>query len=126
MCCPPFVGFPLTLYYQRELRHFAPWDKHRQVEDHPLPKIIRNVTGQAGPLPVLCLALADGLAQDIVPFGDAIVATEDTTIGVELCEELFTPGSWACQHWSGAWADVPPPQPAHPDGSGRRRDHHQC
>ena len=26
-----------------------------------------------------------------VPFGDAVVSTQDTCIGVELCEELFTP-----------------------------------
>ena len=32
--------------------------------------------------------------QTTVPFGDAVVATEDTVIGVELCEELFTPASW--------------------------------
>ncbi|CAD6588874.1 MAG: glutamine-dependent NAD(+) synthetase [Tremellales sp. Tagirdzhanova-0007] len=34
---------------------------------------------------------AKGIA--LVPFGDAVVATEDTVIGVELCEELFTPAS---------------------------------
>nr|ODN86659.1 NAD+ synthetase [Cryptococcus depauperatus CBS 7841] len=60
----------------RELRHFTPWHKHRQVETHPLPHMIRKVTGQTH-----------------VPFGDAVVATEDTVIGVELCEELFTPAS---------------------------------
>lgn len=60
----------------RELRHFAPWDKHRQIEDHSLPRIIRDVTGQT-----------------LVPFGDGIVSTDDTAIGVELCEELFTPAS---------------------------------
>lgn len=26
-----------------------------------------------------------------VPFGDCVVSTQDTCIGVELCEELFTP-----------------------------------
>ena len=26
-----------------------------------------------------------------VPFGDCVVSTVDTCIGVELCEELFTP-----------------------------------
>lgn len=26
-----------------------------------------------------------------VPFGDAVISTKDTCIGVELCEELFTP-----------------------------------
>lgn len=26
-----------------------------------------------------------------VPFGDAVISTIDTCVGVELCEELFTP-----------------------------------
>ncbi|RSH79056.1 glutamine-dependent NAD(+) synthetase [Apiotrichum porosum] len=60
----------------RELRHFTPWDKHRTTEEHSLPDIISNVTGQ-----------------HYVPFGDAVVTTRDTCIGVELCEELFTPNS---------------------------------
>ena len=30
-------------------------------------------------------------AQDTVPFGDGVVATRDTCIGCETCEELFTP-----------------------------------
>ncbi|EEB95074.1 hypothetical protein MPER_06015, partial [Moniliophthora perniciosa FA553] len=28
-----------------------------------------------------------------ISFGDAVVSTADTCIGVELCEELFTPAS---------------------------------
>ena len=28
-----------------------------------------------------------------MPFGDCVVSTIDTCIGVELCEELFTPSS---------------------------------
>ncbi|KIP02994.1 hypothetical protein PHLGIDRAFT_26333 [Phlebiopsis gigantea 11061_1 CR5-6] len=60
----------------RELRYFTPWSKHRQVEDHYLPRFIHAVTGQTK-----------------VPFGDAVVSTVDTCIGVELCEELFTPAS---------------------------------
>ncbi|KAI0339491.1 glutamine-dependent NAD(+) synthetase with GAT domain-containing protein [Trametopsis cervina] len=60
----------------RELRYFTPWQKHRQVEDHYLPRIIQAVTGQVK-----------------IPFGDAVVSTVDTCIGVELCEELFTPAS---------------------------------
>ncbi|KAJ4478122.1 carbon-nitrogen hydrolase [Lentinula aciculospora] len=31
--------------------------------------------------------------QTKVPFGDAVISTADTCIGVELCEELFTPAS---------------------------------
>ncbi|KAI0955406.1 glutamine-dependent NAD(+) synthetase [Taiwanofungus camphoratus] len=60
----------------RELRWFTPWMKHRATEDHYLPRIIHAVTGQTK-----------------VPFGDAVVSTVDTCIGVELCEELFTPSS---------------------------------
>jgi hypothetical protein len=30
----------------RELRYFTPWAKHRQWEDHYLPRIIQAVTGQ--------------------------------------------------------------------------------
>ncbi|PFH51930.1 hypothetical protein AMATHDRAFT_141275 [Amanita thiersii Skay4041] len=60
----------------RELRHFTAWKKHRQWEDHYLPRIIQSVTNQVK-----------------VPFGDAVVSTVDTCIGVELCEELFTPAS---------------------------------
>ncbi|KAI0072649.1 glutamine-dependent NAD(+) synthetase with GAT domain-containing protein [Panus rudis PR-1116 ss-1] len=60
----------------RELRYFTPWMKHREVEDHYLPRLVQKVTGQTK-----------------VPFGDAVVSTVDTCIGVELCEELFTPAS---------------------------------
>ncbi|KAJ7876832.1 carbon-nitrogen hydrolase [Mycena leptocephala] len=60
----------------RELRYFTPWAKHRQWEDHYLPRIIQVVTGQTK-----------------VTFGDAVISTQDTCIGVELCEELFTPAS---------------------------------
>ncbi|KAH8997827.1 glutamine-dependent NAD synthetase with GAT domain-containing protein [Lactarius hatsudake] len=60
----------------RELRYFTPWPKQRQWEDHYLPRIVRAVTGQVK-----------------VPFGDCVVSTIDTCIGVELCEELFTPAS---------------------------------
>ncbi|KAA1469135.1 glutamine-dependent NAD synthetase with GAT domain-containing protein [Dentipellis sp. KUC8613] len=60
----------------REMRYFTPWQKHRHVEDHYLPRIIQAVTGQMK-----------------VPFGDCVISTLDTVIGVELCEELFTPSS---------------------------------
>ncbi|EKM81868.1 hypothetical protein AGABI1DRAFT_35688 [Agaricus bisporus var. burnettii JB137-S8] len=60
----------------REMRYFTPWMKPRQWEDHYLPRIIQAVTKQVK-----------------VPFGDAVISTSDTCIGVELCEELFTPAS---------------------------------
>jgi len=32
----------------RELRYFTPWQKHRQTEDHYLPRMVQAVTGQVG------------------------------------------------------------------------------
>jgi NAD+ synthase (glutamine-hydrolysing) len=60
----------------REPRWFVPWQFPRQVEDHYLPRMIREITGQ-----------------DIVPIGDAAIATRDTVVASETCEELFTPAS---------------------------------
>jgi NAD+ synthase (glutamine-hydrolysing) len=86
------------LISQRELRYFTPWYKHRQVEEHSLPGIIRKITGQVRyntrlPQSQTLHALHLLTPQSTVPFGDAVIATEDTVIGVELCEELFTPAS---------------------------------
>ena len=77
----------------RELRYFTPWQKHRQWEDHYLPRIVQAVTGQVRSPPSNrihpeSLSIRD---QVKVPFGDCVVSTIDTCIGVELCEELFTP-----------------------------------
>ncbi|KAJ1883424.1 glutamine-dependent NAD(+) synthetase, partial [Kickxella alabastrina] len=47
-----------------------------QVDDFVLPRFIAQITGQR-----------------TVPLGDALVSTEDSCIGIELCEELFTPQS---------------------------------
>lgn len=60
----------------RELRWFTPWSKEKTTEEFWLPRMISEVTGQT-----------------TVPFGDAIVSTRDTVIGVEMCEELFTPSA---------------------------------
>lgn len=60
----------------REGRWFTPWRKIRQVEEHPLPSCISTVTGQRS-----------------VIFGDAVIATWDTCIGYEICEELWNPES---------------------------------
>ncbi|CAG8525148.1 6045_t:CDS:10 [Paraglomus brasilianum] len=57
----------------REMRYFVPWPA-RLVEEYYLPRMIKNITGQT-----------------TVPIGDAVISTYDTCIGVELCEELFTP-----------------------------------
>ncbi|KAM6255425.1 glutamine-dependent NAD(+) synthetase [Spheniscus humboldti] len=60
----------------RELRWFTPWNKARHVEEYFLPRIIQEVTGQ-----------------ETVPFGDAVLATKDTCLGAEICEELWAPNS---------------------------------
>ncbi|XP_075282833.1 glutamine-dependent NAD(+) synthetase isoform X2 [Opisthocomus hoazin] len=60
----------------RELRWFTPWNKARHVEEYFLPGIIQEVTGQ-----------------ETVPFGDAVLATKDTCLGTEICEELWAPNS---------------------------------
>ena len=62
----------------RESRYFSTWKKRRQVEDLQLPEEVRQATaGQ----------------QRTVPFGDAVLAFEDAMLGVETCEELFTPAA---------------------------------
>ncbi|KAM7299174.1 glutamine-dependent NAD(+) synthetase isoform X1 [Ixodes scapularis] len=60
----------------RETRWFMPWCKPRQVEEYFLPRMIREVTNQR-----------------TVPFGDALISTNDTCIGYEICEELWNPCS---------------------------------
>ena len=60
----------------REGRWFAAWQHPRTVEEHALPRSIRAITGQ-----------------DTVPFGDAAIATRDTVLASETCEELFAPDS---------------------------------
>ncbi len=60
----------------REMRYFTPWTRVDSTDDFTLPRIVADITGQ-----------------QTVPFGDAVVKTRDTVLGVELCEELFTPNS---------------------------------
>ena len=60
----------------RETRWFAAWHHTRQVEEHYLPRMIREITGQT-----------------TIPFGDAAIATPDTVVASETCEELFAPDS---------------------------------
>lgn len=60
----------------REMRWFLPWNKPREIEEHYLPEIIQLVTGQ-----------------ETVPFGDAVLATKETCLGSEICEELWTANS---------------------------------
>ncbi|XP_069760732.1 glutamine-dependent NAD(+) synthetase isoform X2 [Narcine bancroftii] len=60
----------------REMRWFLPWNKPRAVEEYYLPEMIQSVTGQ-----------------EAVPFGDAVLATKDTCLGSEICEELWVGNS---------------------------------
>jgi len=60
----------------RETRWFTAWTKIRTLEDYALPRLITEVTGQT-----------------TVPFGDGVIATKDTVLGYEICEELWNPHS---------------------------------
>ncbi|XP_064090093.1 glutamine-dependent NAD(+) synthetase-like [Macrobrachium nipponense] len=60
----------------RETRWFTAWAKVREVEEFPLPPVISGIVGQ-----------------ESVPFGDGIIATKDSTIGFDICEELWNPES---------------------------------
>uniref|UniRef100_A0A8D8D647 Glutamine-dependent NAD(+) synthetase n=1 Tax=Culex pipiens TaxID=7175 RepID=A0A8D8D647_CULPI len=60
----------------RETRWFSSWTKERQTEDYYLPRMIASATGQ-----------------QTVPIGDAVIATRDTCLGYEICEELWNPRS---------------------------------
>lgn len=58
----------------REMRHFTAWSKPREFETYYLEEAVAKITGQT-----------------TVPIGDGILSTPETAIGVETCEELFTP-----------------------------------
>nr|CAD7454129.1 unnamed protein product [Timema tahoe] len=58
----------------RETRWMTAWTKERTIEEYYLPRMISTYTGQS-----------------LVPFGDAVIATKDTCIGYEICEELWNP-----------------------------------
>ncbi len=60
----------------RETRWFAAWQHPRQLEEYYLPRMLQEITGQ-----------------ETVPFGDAAIATRDTALAAETCEELFAPNS---------------------------------
>jgi hypothetical protein len=64
----------------REYRHFTPWQRPQETEDYYLEQIVGKITGQYK-----------------VPFGDAVISTRDTCLGLETCEELFTPNG--CENY---------------------------
>lgn len=55
----------------------------------------RNAAGEDFPIWRVAWKLTFTLSLDktTVPFGDAVISTRDTCIGVEMCEELFTPNA---------------------------------
>jgi NAD+ synthase (glutamine-hydrolysing) len=70
----------------REYRHFTPWQRPQETEDYYLEQIAGKITGQYK-----------------VPFGDAVISTRDTCLGLETCEELFTPNGCVDFYPSPAW-----------------------
>jgi len=60
----------------REPRWFSAWQRRFQADEYYLPKMIQEITGQYK-----------------VPIGEAAIATRDTVIASESCEELFVPMS---------------------------------
>ena len=61
----------------RERRYFTGWSRLKQVDEFVLPQFIQQITGQK-----------------LVPFGDAVIQTDDASIGSEICEELWSPLSY--------------------------------
>ena len=60
----------------RETRWFSAWSQERSIEPFSLPEKIRELN-----------------QQHTAPIGIAAIATRDTTVASETCEELFTPKS---------------------------------
>jgi NAD+ synthase (glutamine-hydrolysing) len=57
----------------REMRFFIPWKGAKYMEEFKLPAKLAKVQGSR-----------------TVPIGDAILEFNDTSMGIETCEELFT------------------------------------
>lgn len=61
----------------REKRFFTPWDHtNRQLVDYPLSDLLRSITGQ-----------------QVVPMGLGVIRTQETVLGFEMCEELWSVNS---------------------------------
>lgn len=73
----------------RESRWFTAWKLHFQIQDYYLPRIISSITGTF----LLFSSLTAAIGQTKVPIGDACIATRDTVLASETCEELFAPAS---------------------------------
>lgn len=63
----------------REERWFTRWARINQVDDFYLPQTLWRFAGEPG--------------KRTVPFGDCYLRLNDCSVGVESCEELFTPDS---------------------------------
>ncbi|EGR27476.1 hypothetical protein IMG5_195230 [Ichthyophthirius multifiliis] len=64
----------------REPRYFTAWKSHRSLEELELPQFIQKITNQK-----------------YAPFGNAIIQTNDTRIGIETCQELWVPSTLSSQ-----------------------------
>lgn len=60
----------------REMRYFTPWGRPGHTEEHYLPRMIQDVVGKKKTV-----------------IGDAVISCQDTVVGCETCEELFTPAA---------------------------------
>ena len=92
----------------RESRWFTTWSKRRWVSRARLTPVLNNPSAWCGalllmpPLPIsrvveeyyLPEILRKATGQRKVPFGDGVLEAHDTSIGSEICEELWTPDRW--------------------------------
>ena len=60
----------------REMRFFTPWGRPGHVEKFFLPRMIQDIVGKK-----------------TTTIGDAVISCQDTVVGCETCEELFTPNA---------------------------------
>ena len=60
----------------REMRFFSPWGRPGHIEQYCLPRMIQDIVGKR-----------------TTTIGDAVIGCQDTVVGCETCEELFTPNA---------------------------------
>ena len=107
----------------RELRYFTPWAKHRQWEDHYLPRIIREVTGQASSVSdsrsvILspCRRLSQLVTASLAP---STLASASSFVRNSSLRQGLTQSISTC------FLPLTFKQPTHSHGVGWRRDLHQ-
>nr|XP_045228261.1 glutamine-dependent NAD(+) synthetase isoform X2 [Macaca fascicularis]XP_045228262.1 glutamine-dependent NAD(+) synthetase isoform X2 [Macaca fascicularis] len=74
--CAPLSWQESTEYIEPKSSETRDPGKQGHTEEYLLPRMIQDLT-----------------KQETAPFGDAVLATWDTCIGSEICEELWTPHS---------------------------------